>query len=148
MMCCHLCVWRGRAGAGEWRTSPPPPPPSTHQPPHTQRVHPGYTTQHQHTTTSCCSCLLILAALDIFRTEQVLIWLVWERCGSVGQMGQRADLEYHNNDNAGCGVWGSVDRGVSSPSFVDTKLRGKYVDQNNNCVILGITASQLHSFTT
>ena len=134
-MCCHLCVWPGRTGAVGRRTSPPPPPPSTHQP----HSHREYT---DGTTTSCCCCLLILAALDIFRTEQVLIWLVWQRCGSVGQMGQRADLEYHNNDNAGCGVWGSVDRGVSSPSFVDTKLRGKYVDQNNNCVILGITASQ------
>ena len=74
----------------------------------TTTLHPPPPTHREYTdgtTTSCCCCLLILAALDIFRTEQVLIWSVWERCGSVGQMGQRADLEYHNN-NAGCGVWG------------------------------------------
>lgn len=129
MVCCHLCVWRGRAGAVGWRTSPPPPPPT---PTHTE------STDRLQTTTSCC-CLLILAALDIFRREQVLIWLVWERCGSVGQMGQRADLEYHNNNSqAGCGVWGTVDRGVSTQSFVVTKLGGKYVDQKHNCVIFGI----------
>lgn len=32
-----------------------------------------------------------------------------ERCGSLGQMGQRADLEYHNK--AGCGVLGPPDGG-------------------------------------
>lgn len=71
-----------------------------HPPPPTHREYTDGTT-----TSCCCCCLLILAALDIFRTEQVLIWSVWERCGSVGQMGQRADLEYHNN-NAGLGQRG------------------------------------------
>ena len=109
----------------------------------TTTLHPPPPTHREYTdgtTTSCCCCLLILAALDIFRTEQVLIWLVWERCGSVGQMGQRADLEYHNN-NAGCGVcWAGAERtGGWALSFVDTKLGGKYVDRNNDGVMLWIT---------